>query len=187
MLQGQKVILRAMTRQDLVRLCQFNNDLEVELAGGGDPPLPQSLARLQAEFDAKVSQGDRDGTGFAIEADNKFIGQCALFQFDQVARTCELGITIGDKDYWGRGYGREAVGLLLDYGFRFHNLRRVFLSVNGNNERAICAYRACGFEEEGRLRDHVWNDNTYVDLVYMGILREEWENVRQKKTDLNTV
>jgi RimJ/RimL family protein N-acetyltransferase len=175
MLQGKQVLLRAMTRQDLERLCQFNNDLEVELAGGGDPPLPQSLARLQAEFDARASQGGRDGTSFAIEADHKLIGQCALFQFDQVARTCELGITIGDKDYWGRGYGREAVALLLDYGFRFHHLHRVFLSVNGNNERAMRAYRACGFKEEGRLRAHVWHDNAYVDLVYMGILREEWE------------
>ena len=102
-----------------------------------------------------------------------------------MARTCELGITIGDKDYWGRGYGREAVGLLLDYGFRYHNLHRIFLSVNGNNERAIRAYRACGFEEEGRLRSHVWNDNGYVDLVYMGLLREEWERVQEKRTGLD--
>lgn len=183
MLQGQKIILRAITHQDLERLCQFNNDLEVELASGGDPPIPQSLARLQATYNEKLSQGDRDGTEFAIEVDNKFIGQCALFQFNSVARTCELGITIGDKDYWGQGYGREAVGLLLDYGFRFHNLNRVFLSVNGNNQRAIQAYCACGFKEEGRLRDHVWNDNAYTDLVYMGILRKEWEKLQYTKTD----
>lgn len=69
MLTGQKVTLRAMTRDDLERLCQFNNDLEVELAGGGDPPLPQSLARLQAEFEQQLSKGGRDGTSFAIEAD----------------------------------------------------------------------------------------------------------------------
>ncbi|MBV7328498.1 GNAT family N-acetyltransferase [Chloroflexi bacterium TSY] len=175
MLLGKKVILRAITRQDLERLCQFNNDLEVELAGGGDPPMPQSLERLQAEYDAKASEGGRDGTVFAIEADNKFIGQCALFQFDHVARSCELGITIGDKEYWGRGYGREAIKLLLDYGFRSHNLHRIYLSVNGNNVRAIRAYQACGFVEEGRLRSHAWSDNAYVDLVYMGILRGEWE------------
>ncbi len=177
MLQGERLLLRAMTRADLERLCQFNNDVEVEVAGGGDPPLPQSLARLEAEFEAKVGEGDRDGTNFAIEADQKFIGHCALFQFDSVARTCELGITIGDKDYWGQGYGREAVTLLLDYGFRYHNLHRVYLSVNGNNERAIRAYQACGFQEEGRLRFHIWSDGAYIDLVYMGILRDEWENL----------
>lgn len=174
MLHGERVTLRAMTEDDLPFLCLFNNDLDVELAGGGDPPLPQSLARLQASYQAKLSQRDRDGTEFAVEVNNQFIGHCALFDFDQVARTCELGITIGDRNLWGHGYGREVVRLLLDYGFRFHNLHRVFLSVNGNNERAIRAYRACGFVEEGRLRSHVWNDNSYVDLVYMGILREEW-------------
>ena len=174
MLKGQKVTLRAMIRDDLDRLCQFNNDLEVELAGGGDPPLPQSLARLQAEYEQQISKGGRDGTSFAIEADAKFIGSCALFQFDTVAHTCALGITIGDKDYWGRGYGREAVNLLVGYAFEYQNIRRVYLTVNGTNERAIRAYQACGFVEEGRLRGHVWSKGGYIDLVYMGILRDEW-------------
>lgn len=174
MLRGEKVILRALTREDLAQLCAFNNDVEVELAGGGDPPMPQSLARLQAEFDARVSQGGRDDAGFAIEADGKFIGQCALFQFEHTAQTCMLGITIGDKAYWGRGYGRDAVRVLLDYAFRLRNLHRVWLSVNGNNERGLRAYKACGFVEEGRLRAHAWSNGAYIDLVHMGILRTEW-------------
>jgi RimJ/RimL family protein N-acetyltransferase len=178
MLQGEKVRLRPMSRDDLKRLWEFNNDLEVELASGGDPPIPQSFARLQAEFDADAGKGGRDGPKFAIDADDKFIGHCALFRFDDVARTCELGITIGDKSYWGRGYGRDAISVLLDYAFRLRNLHRVFLSVNGNNERAIRAYRASGFTEEGRLRAHVWTQGRYEDLVQMGILDEEWNAQR---------
>jgi RimJ/RimL family protein N-acetyltransferase len=174
MLTGEKVTLRAMRRDDLERLCQFNNDVEVELAGGGDPPIPQSLARLQAEFDANVGKGGRDGTSWAIEANGVFIGQCALFGFDEVARHCGLGITIGDKAYWGAGYGRDAVRLMLDYAFRLRNLNRVWLSVLGNNERAIRAYSACGFVVEGRQRQHAWCNGGYVDLVLMGALREEW-------------
>lgn len=179
MLKSEKIILRAIRRDDLERLCEFNNDVEVELAGGGDPPMPQSLERLQAEFDANASKGGRDGAGFAIEADGKFIGQCALFQFDDIAHTCALGITIGDKAYWGRGYGTDALRLLLDYAFRLRNLRRVYLTVNGTNERAIRAYRRCGFVEEGRLRGHVWSDGEYIDLVYMGILRDEWAHLHE--------
>lgn len=175
MLKGEKVILRAITRDDLERLCEFNNDVEVEVAGGGDPPIPQSLERLQSEFGAEVSSGGRDGPRFAIEADGKFIGQCALFRFDDIAHTCMLGITIGDKAYWGRGYGRDALNVLLDYAFRLRNMRRVVLSVNGTNERAIRAYQACGFVEEGRLRKHVWSAGEYIDLVYMGVFREEWQ------------
>ena len=177
MLTGHKVRLRAITRDDLERLCQFNNDVEVELAGGGDPPTPQSVARLHAEYDAQVSAGGRDGTSFAIEADGVCIGQCALFQFDAVAQSCALGITIGDKGYWGRGYGTDAIRLLLAYAFRLRNLRRVYLTVNSTNERAIGAYRRCGFVEEGRLRQHVWSAGQYIDLVNMGILRGEWETL----------
>jgi len=178
MLRGEKVILRAIERDDLPRLCAFNNDVEVELAGGGDPPLPQSLARLEAEFDQEAGKGGR-GDGFAIEAivpdggPAMLIGQCGLFQFDHVARTCALGITIGDKALWGKGYGREAVRLLLDHAFRLRNFRKVWLTVWGNNERAIRSYRACGFVEEGRLREHVWSNGAYHDLIYMGVLRDD--------------
>ncbi len=174
MLQGERVTLRAIEREDLVRLHQFNNDLAVEVAGGGDPPMPQSLARLQAEFESKWQQGGRDGMDFGIEIEGKFAGICALFNHNVEAQVCELGITIGDKDYWGLGNGREAIHLLLRYAFHYRNLHRVYLNVNSTNERAIRAYEACGFIEEGRLRQHVWSDGAYIDLVYMGILRDEW-------------
>jgi RimJ/RimL family protein N-acetyltransferase len=173
MLQGTRVLLRAARRDDMAALCRFNNDLAVELAGGGDPPIPQSLERLLAEFDDDAAKGGRNGAHFIIEADEHCIGQCALFQFDANARTAGLGITIGYQDYWGKGYGREAVLLLLDYAFRLRNLRRVWLTVNGRNERAIRAYRACGFVEEGRQREHVWSDGAYDDLVYMAVMRKE--------------
>jgi RimJ/RimL family protein N-acetyltransferase len=176
MLKGERVTLRSLTRDDLPRLCEFNNDVEVELAGGGDPPIPQSLARLEANFDQNASKGGRDGTSFAVEADGKLIGGCALFDFDHIAHTCQLGITIGDKAYWGKGYGREALTLLLDYAFRLQNVRKVWLTVNGNNERAIRAYRACGFVEEGRLRNQVWSNGSYIDLVYMGLFRDDWRS-----------
>ncbi|MBI3409150.1 MAG: GNAT family N-acetyltransferase [Planctomycetes bacterium] len=174
MLQGPRVRLRSIARDDLPRLCEFNNDLAVELAGGGDPPFPQSLARLQAEFDQDAAKGGRDGTKFAIEADGKCIGSCGSFNTNAAAQTCELGIGIGDKEYWSRGYGRESIRLLLAYAFKHLNYRKVWLRVNAANERAIRAYRACGLAEEGRQRAHVWSDGAYDDLVLMGILREEW-------------
>ncbi len=183
MLQNNNVRLRAIGRDDLPALARFNNDLEVEVAGGGDPPWPQALERLTAEYESKWGQGGRDGsTGhveFAIEGDGQFIGICALFNVDQTARTAELGITIGDKSAWGQGYGRSAITLLLNYAFTYHNLHKVTLRVNGRNERAIRAYRACGFVEEGRQRQQVWSSGSYDDLVYMGILRQEWTAVSQ--------
>jgi RimJ/RimL family protein N-acetyltransferase len=174
MLVGERVTLRGIRREDLPRLWEFNNDVAVELAGGGDPPIPQSLERLQAEFDQNAAKGGRDGAQFAIDVDGKFIGQCALFNFDSTAMTCELGITIGDKACWGQGYGRESIRLLLDYAFRLRNFHKVWLRVHGDNERAIRAYRGSGFVEEGRLRAHVFSNGRYVDAVYMGVLRDDW-------------
>ena len=182
MLKGKKTLLRSISRDDLERLWQFNNDVEVELAGGGDPPIPQSLSRLYAEYDHESSKGGRDGSKFVIEAEGKCIGQCALFNFNETSQTCELGITIGDKAYWGHGYGRDALQCLLDYAFRLRNIRRVHLSVNGNNQRAIRAYQSCGFIEEGRLRAHVWNDGKFVDLVLMGLFQEEWNELQVQAT-----
>lgn len=173
MIAGERVTLRAVEREDIPFLHAAHNDIEVELAGGGDPPYPQSLARAYAEFDSQSGQGGRDGSSFAIEADGRIIGTCALFNRDDIARTAELGITIGDKAYWGRGYGSEAIALLVGYGHEKLNLRRIWLRVHGRNERAIRAYAAAGFIEEGRQRDHVWSDGAYDDLVLMAHTRHD--------------
>ncbi len=183
MLSGPRVTLRALRRDDLPLLCAYNNDLRVELAGGGDPPMPQPLERLIAEFERAAAAGGRDDGRFAIEIDGRFAGGCGLFDFNWTNRTAQLGIGIGDPSRWGQGYGREAIGLLLDYAFRLRNLRRVWLRTHERNERAIRCYRACGFQEEGRLRQHVWTDGGYQDEVYMGILRPEWLAARADRRD----
>jgi len=103
MLKGEKVILRAMRRDDMQRQNEFNNDLEFEIHGGGDAPEPQSLERLQARFDEGLARGDREGPSFAIEADGLYIGNCGLFHIDHGARTAEMGIGIGDERYQGQG------------------------------------------------------------------------------------
>ena len=171
MLQGERVVLRPLRREDVQKVWKFRTDLEVELAAGGDPPKPVMLNQVEAEFDRQEFIFKE---GFAIEADGRFIGFCGLFGYDHTARTCELGITIGDKEYWGKGYGRESIRLLVDYGFRMRNLHKIWLNTSGDNERAIRCYRACGFIEEGRLRQHAWSNGSYRDTVYMGILQEEW-------------
>src|SRR5262245_18446436 len=109
-----------------------------------------------------------------MEVEGKVIGQCALFDFENMARSCELGSGIGEKEYWGKGYGSETIRLLLEWAFRYRNLREVWLTTMGSNERAIRCYLACGFVEEGRLCEHMWTDRRYVALVYMVVLRADW-------------
>jgi RimJ/RimL family protein N-acetyltransferase len=170
-IEGKLVRLRPMTPDDYPRMVEFKNDVEYELLGGGDPPRPRTLAELTEFFDKLAKEPDR--ASFAIEADGTLIGDCGLHAFDQRSGTAELGIGIGDRAYWGRGYGREAVALLVDWGFRMHNLRKIWLTVYASNERAVRSYRAAGFVEEGRQRAHVWSAGRYEDLVYMAIFRDQ--------------
>lgn len=173
MLKGDKVVLRAIEDEDLPAFARWANDLEVELLGGGDPPTPQSVAHVRSEHERRDKESS-DNVNFAIEADGKLIGMVGLFRTDTTARTSELGIVIGEREYWGRGYGQDAIRTVVDYAFRHRNYQRVWLTVTDSNARALNAYKRCGFVEEGRLRSHIWNDGAHRDLVCMGILREEW-------------
>ena len=173
MLKGDKVILRAMRREDLERFAEFRNDVEFGLLAGW-LAAPVTFSQIEREFEITVARPPEEIVWFAIEAHGRFIGQCLLHHFDATARNCEIGISIGDHDFWGRGYGRDAVRLLLKYAFRLRNLDRVWLTVNASNVRAIKSFTAVGFVEEGRLRHHVWLDGAFDDLVYMGMMREDW-------------
>jgi RimJ/RimL family protein N-acetyltransferase len=172
MLRSDRVTLRALEREDLDRLHELHNDLEVEALRREDPPRPKT----REEIRIALERGGEDW--FGIEVDRALIGEAGLHTFDPTSRHCGLGIAIGDRAYWGRGYGRETVALLLEYAFRHHNLRRVWLSVLASNVRAVRSFAASGFVEEGRLREHAWLAGGYVDEVRMGLLRSEWESGR---------
>jgi RimJ/RimL family protein N-acetyltransferase len=172
MLNGKKVTLRAMEREDQAIFWAYDNDLELAVLWS-DNPTPVSMAATEARFEKAIAETE-PSYWFVIEADGKMIGVCDLMDFDQVARTCTLGIAIGERDYWGRGYGRDAVSTLVDYGFRHLNMHRIWLGVLAKNERAIRSYKACGFREEVLRRRHVWVDGGWGDEVMMGLLRDEW-------------
>ena len=172
MLRSDSVTLRPMTEADLPIYFQFINDCEIHFLGSGGPPVPTTLPSLIEKF---RSHDSAKSPWFAIEVDNKFIGQCLLYSIDHFNSTCALGLTIGNRDYWSKGYGREVVNTLLDYAFRVHNIRKVWLQTTGNNPRAIRCYERCGFAIEGRQTHHVWCGNRYEDLVTMGLLKSDWQ------------
>jgi RimJ/RimL family protein N-acetyltransferase len=172
MLQGEKVLLRPMKAEDIARQHEFNQEPDLYLL---DSTYPHVSPRQAAEafYQSRVTASDSIAP-FAIEADGLYIGYASLMNLTHPHRNFEVGIMIGDRAYWGKGYGRDAVNLLLHYGFHYLGGRRIELTTHAKNERAIRCYRACGFIEEGRPRRAVWIDGEYTDLVNMAILRDEW-------------
>jgi RimJ/RimL family protein N-acetyltransferase len=173
MFKGEKVLLRPMKQEDIGRQHEFNQDPELYVLDC-DTPRPAPIESAQAFYERRT-KFDEDIAPFAIEADGKYIGFCSLMNLKSRNRCAELGIMIGDRAYWGRGYGRDAVKLMLDYGFGYLGLHRIELFPHEKNMRAIRCYLACGFIEEGRARKVLWLQGEYVDVVQMSILREEWQ------------
>lgn len=173
MLKGERVLLRAMRREDM--LVQFNAENDAEMYfWDGDTPKPKTLEALYAIYDDEISKPQPHNVSFAIEVDGHYIGHCGIHGIDGTNRAGELGIEISNRDYWGKGYGREVIRLLLRYGFEHLNLNRVHLHTHSENDRAIRCYLACGFKEEGRFRQEMWLKGHYVDGIAMAILREEY-------------
>jgi RimJ/RimL family protein N-acetyltransferase len=173
-LQGRKVELRALERDDLRTMWGWFNDVEVELPAGGDI-RPTSFAQLEEQFEKELKEDPL--IRFGITVNGALIGWCGLFDWDD-ALTLRMAIAIGSKGHWGQGYGRDAIGALLDYAFVHRNAHKVWLEVAADNERAIRSYKSCGFVQEGRIRENAWRDGAYVDELVMGIMRSEWEQHR---------
>lgn len=112
---------------------------------------------------------------FAIEVEGRHVGNVGLHKVDRGHRKAELGILIGESSFWSKGYGTEAIRMLLAYAFRVLGLNQVSLKVLEYNHRAIRAYAKVGFVREGVVREDVYKDGRSFDVVRMGILAREFE------------
>ncbi len=179
MIEGTLVNLRPRERSDIERVYRWVNDAEV--TRHLSVRYPMSLAAEEgwfAERDAKPNSFM--DLHLAIERidDELHIGTVSMHRASAEARHARLGIMIGDKAYWSRGYGTDAILTLLGFAFGEMNLRRVDLTVDADNERGIACYRKCGFVEEVRFRQAIYTRGAYQDQLLMGVLREEFEAKR---------
>jgi diamine N-acetyltransferase len=177
MFYGKRIRLRSVERDDIPRFVEWMNDPEV--TAGLVIFWPMSSADEQRWFEALASreQLERPLSIDLRTADGwKHIGSCGYHNIEWHNRSAEIGISIGDKSAWNQGYGTETVSLMLQHGFETLNLNRIFLQVHETNQRAICSYGKCGFVHEGRLRQAVYKNGRYQDMLIMSVLRSEWES-----------
>lgn len=172
MLRGEKVILRAVEKEDLRQLHELERNVELVVLGNGHWQ-PEPFVTFEKNYEKHLEREEK--SWFAIEVDGVLIGSIGLHHSNRRESVSEFGIGIYHPDYVGKGHGRDAIQVLLRWAFRVQNYRRIWLNTHATNLRAIRSYEACGFVHEGRLREHVFEDGRYVDMVQMGLLRSEWE------------
>ncbi|MGV3487331.1 MAG: GNAT family N-acetyltransferase [Tuberibacillus sp.] len=172
--KGQRIKLTGIRPGDAEIMAEWQEDDFYQRLMDTDYARPVSAASL-AERDAHDSGSSLQFRIRTLE-DDRLIGFVALFNLEWNNRCATMAIGIGSEEDRGKGYGSEALQLILQYAFMELNLHRVGLDVISYNEPAIKSYIRAGFKEEGRLREAVCRENCYYDRVYMGVLKSEWEN-----------
>ena len=179
MILGQRIRLRPIEKEDIPRYVKWLADEETRSYLG--QPLPFGLVQEEHWFEHNLQAGEEQA--WAIDAQPMdmtigpwdHIGSCGLQKINWRNRQGEVGIFIGAREYWGWGYGTDAMRTLLNWGFHTLNLNRIYLRVFADNPRAIRSYQKAGFVEEGRLRQDDFRNGVYRDTLLMSLLREEWE------------
>jgi RimJ/RimL family protein N-acetyltransferase len=169
-LTGKKCYLSPMDSNDAEQFTRWLNDMEVlanlDIYGG--------VISLEHER-TFLSNLSKDHNYSIVDLEkNELIGSCGFKALDHLNQSAEIGIFIGNRDYWNRGYGTEALSLLLDYGFRALNLHNVMLRVYEYNLRAKRCYEKTGFKEIGMRREALCRDRKRHGLIYMDLLPEDF-------------
>jgi RimJ/RimL family protein N-acetyltransferase len=175
---GKRVRLAAPKPQDHETIANWSNNTEYLRMLDYDPARPYST-EFVVNLDKEQNE-DKRIFPFRIRtlADDKLIGVLDV-EVAWVHQACWLAIGIGERDFWGQGYGAEAFDLGMTYAFRELNIMKLTLGAFEYNTRAISMYEKAGLTHEGRLRSVVVRDGQRYDILHMGILRSEWAARRQ--------
>ncbi|GAA5345117.1 UDP-4-amino-4,6-dideoxy-N-acetyl-beta-L-altrosamine N-acetyltransferase [Planifilum fimeticola] len=177
--ETERIRLRKMTTEDAAIYHKWRNDPDVMRTTA--PLLDVYRMEETEEFVQQVILGSPSSKCyFMIEKQSeKPIGVISLINIDYKNRNAECIIDIGEKAAWGKGYGTEAMKLLLDYGFLEMNLHRISLRVFSFNSRAIKLYEKLGFQQEGRSREAIFRDGAWHDIIHMAILQRDYVEERR--------
>lgn len=177
-LTGDRLFLAPLVIEDADSYCKWLNDPEVAInLTAFDKQYP--LHREKAVIEDMIKRNSQTFS-IVLKDSEKLIGNCSLFDIDKDDRKAELGIMIGDKTVWNKGYGTEAIILLLDYGFNILNLNNIYLKVFEYNENAVSCYQKVGFKLIGRHRQARIVMGKKYDEIMMDILAEEFSQSRLK-------
>lgn len=171
-LVGDKVVVRKITKADIALLVKWKNDPEIaDLVRGA--PIHTTFEIECRRFARGLD--DQDNLRLMIETlSGKVIGFISLGEIDRDNNKAEVGMLIGEKEFWDKGYGTDGLKTLLNYLFNQMNFNRVGLEVFEYNRRAKRAYEKIGFKVEGILRQGLYRKGSYYDIYLMGIIKKDF-------------
>lgn len=177
-LEGDRIYLSPRNSDDVEKFTEWLNDFQVTDYTGRSA----NILTLQGEREYLCNSKEEHVMVIVTKDEDKMIGTVGIEKINFVNRTGTLGVFIGDKNYRDKGYGTEAIKLILEYAFQYVNLNNIMLEVMSYNDRAIRCYEKCGFKEFGRRHQSVYMNGKYYDKVYMEVLKENFEcnNIRNK-------
>ena len=174
---GRRVNLRPFLRTDIPTLTRWINDPEVREFVAST--LPQT-EKQEEEWFNKLGASDKDIVLGIETKEGVLIGSMGIHKINWRDRICTTGALIGEKEYWGKGYGTDAKMVLLDYIFNVLNLHKACSSVIAYNKRSLHYSLHCGYGVEGRRRKHMFKRGRYWTLIELGLFREEWLPIWKK-------
>ena len=181
MIIGGKVILRAKRLADARDDYAWQTDPELTQLDAA-PLLAMTFSQYLSNYVGELRYPSSTRRRFAIETlDGKHIGNCGYYDISETKGEAELGIMIGNRDCWDKGYGVDAVNTLLNYIFRRTNLKRIYLKTLDSNTRAQRCFQKCGFISYG----HLARDES--SFVLMEIHRKQWEECQWKRNDTDSI
>lgn len=180
--QLPQVQLRELTIDDVEDRYQWCLDKEViKYLNMPDEYPPFSKEDTKRWIEMCINRTNGYEQKAIITKEGKHIGWIDLKNIDQLNKHAELGIAIGDKNYWGKGYGLSAINEMLFWGFDTLKLNKIWLRVEVDNKKAIKSYKRIGYVEEGILRQDRFRKGEFVDRLRMSILKSEFLNNRRAK------
>ena len=167
-----KVFLRAFEPEDYKTTIKWrNNPMITSKLGGGK--LYVSEAREKKWIEDTIFNSADIKLAVCLTDNNLHIGNVYLTDINYINRTAESHILIGNQDYWGQGLGSEALKLILQYGFDERGLNRIYAHINADNAASLRLHEKCGYQREGLLRQAIFKNGQFKDVVVMSILKEE--------------
>ena len=169
---GEKVYLRALEASDInENYLSWINDAEVTkyMTTGR---FPSNMEKLVEYYQHRTASSNHVIFAIIDKESDRHIGNITLNNINWVNRTADSGIMIGEKDFWGKGYGTEAIRLVSDYAFKRLNLHKVTAGIVAIHQASIKAFEKAGFEIEGQAKSQFFLDGQYYDSLYLGITKE---------------